>query len=69
MYWIYVAIHFVQLIEGPNILVENSQELLPLLHGFPTCEDLGLLKSENQVVCTANSVPWTILFQACHDRS
>ncbi|XP_022340249.2 regulatory factor X 4-like [Crassostrea virginica] len=38
------------LIEGPNILVENSQELLPLLHGFPTCEDLGLLKSENQVV-------------------
>nr|XP_034329814.1 transcription factor RFX4-like [Crassostrea gigas] len=33
-----------------NILVEYSQELLPLLHSFPTCEDIGLLKSENQVV-------------------
>lgn len=31
--------------------MEYSQELLPLLHSFPTCEDIGLLKSENQVVC------------------
>ncbi|XP_048747396.2 transcription factor RFX4-like [Ostrea edulis] len=33
-----------------NILLEHSQELLPLLQNFPTCQDLGLPESENQVL-------------------
>ncbi|XP_061183525.1 transcription factor RFX4-like [Saccostrea echinata] len=36
--------------ETSNIVVEHSQELLPLLHSFPTCKDLGLPETENQVV-------------------